>query len=164
MTGRFLAVGFASLALGLVVAGCGGSDSSSFSAESQSAIQKIQRICTETSAKVDDAQGDFPVSDFDPNDPDPADLPAVGNYFAVAHPYWDDALARARTVPVPDEIAAKVDALFAAVAKDLEIGKSQTVAARSSDVTAFEATLSEVDASQAAVKEAADELGLSCEY
>ena len=109
-------------------------------------------------------QGDFPVSDFDPKDPDPADLPAVGNYFAVAHPYWDDALAQARDIEVPNEIAAKVDALLTAVANDLAVARSQTVAARASDVAAFKATLPKVDASQAAVKEASEELGLSCEY
>ena len=162
MTVRFLAVGYASLALGL--AGCGGSDSPSFSAESQSAIQRIQKICTDTSAKIDDVQGDFPVSGFDPKDPDPAYLPAVGNYFAVAHPYWDDALAQARDIEVPNEIAAKVDALLTAVANDLAVARSQTVAARASDVAAFKATLPKVDASQAAVKEAGEELGLSCEY
>jgi hypothetical protein len=164
VTIRLLVVGFASLTLGLVASGCGGSEAPSFSAESQSAIQKIQEICTDTSAKVDDVQGEFPVGGFDPNDPNPADLPAVGDYFAIAHPYWDEALAQAQQIQVPDEIEPKVDALFAAVAKDLAIAKSQTVAARASDVPAFKATLLKVDASRTAVKDASDELGITCQY
>ena len=54
--------------------------------------------------------------------------------------------------------------LFAAVATDLAIWKAQTVAARASDVPAFKATLPKVDEPQAAVKDAADELGITCEY
>jgi hypothetical protein len=161
---RFLAVGFTSLALGLAAAGCGGKDSPSVGAESQSAIDKIQKICTDTSAKVGGVQGAFPVSGFDPNNPDPDDLPAVGEHFSVAHPYWDDALARARAVHVPDEIRPKVDVLLAAVAKDVAIAKAQSVAAKASDVPAFKATLPKGDVPQAAVKKAADELGISCEY
>jgi hypothetical protein len=94
-------------------ADCGRGDSPSYGAEPQSAIERIQTICMETAAKVDRRPGDFPVTGFDPNDPQPADLPAVGNDFAVAHLHWDDALARARKVEVPGEIAATVAALFA---------------------------------------------------
>ena len=75
-----------------VAAGCSGGDSPELSAESQAAVDRIQSICDDAAAKVDASRGEFPVADFDPKNPNPADLPAVGSYFAVGHTIWDEAL------------------------------------------------------------------------
>ena len=151
-------------ALAVAAAGCGGGDSPTLSAESQAVVDEIENICNDASAKVDAARGEFPIADFDPKNPNPADLPAVGNYFAVGHPIWDEALQEARGLTVPAEIQAQVDTLLTAVERELANAKAQAKAAQESDVAGFTATLEEASSSSDAVTEAADELGVSCEY
>jgi hypothetical protein len=145
-----------------VAAGCGGGDSSGLSAESQAAVDQIQSICDDAAAKVDASRGEFPVADFDPENPNPADLPAVGRYFAVGHPIWEEALEETRAVTVPTEIQGQVDTLLSAVERNLANAEAQAKAAQASDVAGFTATLEEAGSSGDAVKEAADTLGLDC--
>jgi hypothetical protein len=147
-----------------VAAGCGGGDSEEWSAESQAAVYQIQGICDDAAAKVDASRGEFPVADFDPENPNPADLPAVGSYFAVGHPIWDEALEQTRAVPVPAEIQGEVDTLLSAVERNLANAKAQAKAARASDVAGFTATLEEAGSLGDAVREATETLGLDCDY
>ena len=167
MIARNLALASGIALLALTVSSCGGSDSSSsssLSAESEAAIEQIETICDDAASEAREARGDFPVADFDPEHPDPAGLPAVGNYFSIGHAIWDKALVDARAVTVHAEIQPQVDALLSAVESDLALAKSQAAAAKASDVDGFVATLPKVDESAAVVDEAADELGADCAY
>lgn len=164
MTARFTLVAFSVLVLVAAGAGCGGDDSSGLSAESEEAIAQIETICNDADAATRSRRGEFPVADFDPVHPNPADLPAVGNYFAIGHEIWGEALVEARAVSVPAEIRSKVDTLLDAVESDLANAKAQAKAARESDVAAFTATLDDADRLSADVKDAADELGADCNY
>lgn len=164
MTARFILVAFSILVLVAAGAGCGGDDSSGLSSESEAAIAQIETICNDAAAEISSKRGDFPVADFDPTNPDPADLPAVGNYFAIGHVVSDAALVKARAVDVPAEIQGKVDTLLNAVESDLANAKAQAKAARESDVAAFTATLDDADRLSADVKDASDALGVDCNY
>jgi len=147
----------------LVAASCGGRDSAA-SAESEAAVAEIERICNDAADEAMETQGDFPVGDFDPESPSPADLPAVGEYFSTGHAIWDEALVEARAVTVPSDLQTAVDDLLDAVESDLAAAKLQAAAARESDAAAFTATLDEVEALRARVEEAADTLGADCPY
>jgi hypothetical protein len=88
----------------------------------------------------------------------------VGDYFSTVHPIWDDAFEEARGLTVSSEIATQVNALLDAVESDLALAKQQAQAAKEADVAGFAATLDDVNASRTGVDEAADELGVSCDY
>ena len=149
----------------LTVASCGGSDSSSSaSSDSEAALAQIESICDKAASDARKAQGEFPLADFDPKNPSPADLPTVGNYFSIGHAIWDKALVDARAVSVPEDVQPQVEGLLSAVESDLALAKAQAKAAKASDVAGFVATLPKVDESNAAVKAAADELGVRCAY
>lgn len=64
----------------LALSACGGSNESADTSDAVTA--EIEAICAERALSFAD-RGDFPVADFDPEHPDPADLPAVGDYFAA---------------------------------------------------------------------------------
>jgi hypothetical protein len=40
------------------------------------AVDQIESICSDAAAKVDASRGEFPVADFDPENPNPAELAA----------------------------------------------------------------------------------------
>jgi len=61
---------------------CGGNDSDESVHGSAAAIDPVHEICTDLREAIDE-RGDFPVDDFDPENPAPQDLPAVGEYFAA---------------------------------------------------------------------------------
>ena len=155
---RALSVAVASLCLALGASACGGDDSSDSSDASAAVVAQIDAICADWKDTLDE-RGDFPVKDFDPESPAPEDLPAVGNYFASGEAAADGAIAEIRGLSPPADIAAEVDALVAALERQLKSAKAQAVAARASDVAAFTATLQDASSSQVAVQQAADDLG-----
>lgn len=148
--------------LAAIVVGCGGSDSTTLSPESKAVVTQIENICADTQAKIDSVRGDLPVKDFDPQNPDPADLPAVGNYFAAGHPITEDAIAQARALQVPDEISQEVDTLLTAAGREIDNAKKQAAAAKAADVPGFTATLEEAQVSSDALQAAAKALGVNC--
>lgn len=81
---RTRGLGFIVVAILLAIAAsaCGGNDSDESGHGSAAAIDPVQEICTDLREAIDE-RGDFPVDDFDPENPAPQDLPAVGEYFAA---------------------------------------------------------------------------------
>lgn len=143
--------------LTLGASACGGDGSESVDA-SAALIGQIDGICDDWRERVDE-RGPFPVESFDPEDPSPGDLPAVGDYFAAGHPAAEETIAELRHLSPPSSLAADVETLVSAVERQLENGKTQASAARIGDVAAFTATLEEAVSSQEDLEEAADELG-----
>jgi hypothetical protein len=88
----------------------------------------------------------------------------VGNYFSTGHAVWDETFEEARGLSVPSEIEAQVDALLDAVESDLALAKQRAQAAKDADVAGFTATFDDVEASRTVIDEAADELGVSCDF
>ena len=125
--------------LTLGASACGGGDSESVDS-SAALIGQIDGICDNWRQTVDE-RGPFPVESFDPEDPSPGDLPAVGNYFATGHPAAEETIAELRHLSPPSSLAADVDALVSAVERQLESGKTQAASL------------------QEDLEEAADELG-----
>ena len=143
---------------------CGGDDSSELDTDSTAAVAQINSTCDDWRAALD-ARGDFPVDDFDPDNPSPEDLPAVGDYFASGFDANEKAISAIGNLSVPSEIQEQVDALVDALENELESAREQASAAKASDVEAFKATLETAAASQEAVEDAADELGgSSCAF
>jgi hypothetical protein len=105
------------------------------------------------------------VDNFDPENPSPDDLPAVGDYFAAGIEANEEAIATIDGLVVPSEIEPQVDALVEALQAELAGLKTQTAAAQAGDVEAFKATLEPAASGQENVEAAADELGAtSCSF
>ena len=148
--------------MAVAVSACGGGDDSSDAAAAT--VDQVEGICADWKATVDE-RGDFPVDDFDPENPSPDDLPAVGAYFASGESAAEQAIAELRALSPPAEVQADVDALVSALEQQLENAKTQASAAQAGDVAAFTATLDEASAAIEAVEEAADEVGTpSCSF
>jgi len=152
----FAVVAAASLTVG--ASACGGDDSEGSSDASAAVIEQIEGICSDWKNTLDE-RGDFPVEGFDPEDPSPTDLPAVGNYFASGNRATEEAIAKLRELSPPADIDDEVESLVAALEAELESAQVQTSGAQAGDVEAFIATLDDAASSQEAVEEAADELG-----
>ncbi len=142
----------------LAASACGGSGGPELSAESAAAVELIDAACAQWNDTVD-ARGEFPVPDFDAENPSAEDLPAVGDYFAQGHRARDEMIQAIATLTVPDEIKARFDTLVAALQRGQANAKKQAAAAQAGDVDGFTATLDEADASQQAIEAAAGELG-----
>ena len=136
----------------------GGDDNDESGGPSAAVIEQIDGICADWKDALDE-RGDFPVDDFDPENPSPDDLPAVGEYFASGESAAEEAIAELRRLSPPADVEADVDALVTALEQQLESAKVQAAAARASDAAAFTATLPSASSSQEAVQEAADDLG-----
>ena len=144
---------------------CGGDDSDESTDASAAVVEQIEGICTAWKETLDE-RGDFPVDDFDPENPSPTELRAVGAYFASGHPATDEMIAELRELSPPAEFGDQVESLVSALEAELESAQEQTRAAQAGDVEAFVATLDDAASSQEVVEDAADELsgGESCAF
>jgi hypothetical protein len=151
-------------ALLATLAACSGDDDDASSTTSASsarsdAAEQIVAVCED----LDDAlaaRGPFPVEGFDPDAPDPAQLPAVADYFEGAVPLAEDALERIRSVPVPTVQQADLDTFVAALEEELTNTRAQIDAARAQDVAAFTATLPRTEEIVGRQLDAAEALGV----
>ena len=144
---------------------CGGDDSDGSTDASAGVIEQIEGICAVWKDTLDE-RGDFPVADFDPENPSPTDLQAVGAYFASGHPATEAMIAELRELSPPADIENEVESLVSALEAELESAQKQTRAAQAGDVEAFVATLDDAASSQEVVEETADELsgGEGCAF
>ena len=147
------------MCLALGVSACGGSDSGDTSDEAAAAVEQVDEMCADWREATDEARGEFPVEDFDPDSPSPQDLRAVGIYYAAGHALADELVADLAELDVPAEIQAELDALVAAFEQVVANSKAQASAAQAGDVAGFTATLDDASSSQEALQDAADELG-----
>ena len=160
---RPLTFPIAAVCLLLGVSACGGDDSDSGDA-SAAAVEQIDAICDDWRETLD-AREEFPVEDFDTENPAAEDLPTVGFYLASGQPAAEAALASIRNLPPSAEVQAEIDALVAALERELASLKAQTGFAQAGDVEQFVASLDEAVASQGAVEAASEELGAtSCAF
>jgi len=159
MRTRILSVtaGAVFLALGAIACG-GGNDSDGSSDASAAIIERIQGICSDWKTTFDE-RGGFPVEGFDPENPSPEELRAVGDYFASGQPAHEKAVADLRELSPPADIETKVESLVSALEAELASAKVQTRAAQAGEVEAFVATLDDAASAQKVVEKAADELG-----
>ena len=150
-----------SVAAAVVVAGvsaCGGSDESADSA-SEAVTTQVQEICDGLALSFAD-RGEFPVEDFDPEDPDARDLPGVGDYFAAGLDELPRAVAELETISATGELREQLDTLMEAWGAEGANARVQVDAALAADVDAFVATLDTAAASKEASTEAASALGV----
>ena len=160
---RLLTFPVAALCLLLGVSGCGGDDSDP-SEVSAAAVEQIDAICDEWRETLD-AREAFPVEDFDTENRAAEDLPRVGGYLASGQSAAEEALESIRTLPPSAEVQPEIDALVAALERELASLKAQTSFAQAGDVEQFVASLDEAVASQGAVEAASEELGgTSCAF
>jgi hypothetical protein len=140
---------------------CGGGSDESADSDSDAVRVQVEEICADRALSFAD-RGEFPVADFEPENPDPADLPAVGEYFAQGlEGTQPEALAALKKISAVGEQREPLDALIDAWETEYESAKTQVDAALASDVDGFVATLDDAAASNAAVADAASALGVS---
>jgi hypothetical protein len=118
------------LAFGL--GGCGGSDDSS-EATSPSVTAQVEEICAKRGLSTENG-AEFPVQDFDPGSPRPADLPAVGEYFAAGLNEQPAAIAALEDLDATGDEGERVAALIRAFEAEYAGVKAQVEAALASDV------------------------------
>lgn len=154
-----LAITVMTVCVALGVTACGGSDEPADPATEALAAQ-VEEICTEWGLSFAD-RGEFPVDDFDPENPDPADLPAVGEYFAAGLEEQPQAIAALKELEATGEQREQLDALVAAWEREYAGAKVQSDAAIAADVEGFVATLDDAAASNEAVDGASSALGVA---
>ena len=160
---RLLALAVAAVCLLLGVSACGGGDSDSSDA-SAAVAEQIDAICDDWREALD-AREEFPVEDFDTENPAAVDLPPVGDYLASGQSAAEDALESIRNLSASADVQAEVDALVSALERELESLKAQTGFAQAGDVEQFVASLDEAVASQGTVEAASEEIGAtSCAF
>ncbi len=158
---KSLVVATLAASLALAAGACGGAeDEPELSAESAAAVEQIEAFCDEWNASLDE-RGEFPLTEFDAENPSVDELPTVGDYFAAGQPARDEMIASIAAVSVPSEIQAEKDTLVEALERGQANARKQAAAAQAADVDGFTATLDEADASQQAIDEAAEALGAS---
>ena len=96
---------------------CDGDDSDSSDA-SATAVEQIDGICDDWRETLDTRE-EFPVEDFDTQNPAAEDLPRVGDYLASGQPAAEAALESIRNLPPSAEVQAEIDALVAALEREL---------------------------------------------
>jgi hypothetical protein len=160
MTGRLVVAAVAATMLLLAAVSCGGSDDAA-EASDEAVRAQVEEVCADRSSSFAD-RGEFPVEDFDPENPDPADLPAVGEYFAVGLEGSEpDALVALRGISATGQQREQLDALITAWEIEYENARAQVDAALASDVDGFVATLAAAAASKEDARNAASALGVS---
>jgi hypothetical protein len=105
-------------------------------------------------------RGEFPVNNFDLENPEPADLPAVGDYFAAGLTEQQQAIAELKALTATGAQREHLDALIDAWEAEYAGAQAQIKAARAADVEGFVATLDDAAATNAAVADATDALGV----
>ena len=100
---RLLAFPVAAVCLLLGVSACGGNDSDSSDA-SAAVVEQIDAICDDWREALD-AREEFPVEDFDTENPAAVDLPPVGDYLASGQSAAEDALESIRNLSAAAEVA-----------------------------------------------------------
>lgn len=153
-----LGIGVIAACVALGVGACGSSDESADSG-AEALRAQVEEICAEWGLSFAD-RGEFPVDDFDPENPDPADLPAVGEYFAAGLEEQPQAIAALRDLSATGEQREQLDALIEAWEAEYSGVKAQVDAALAADVEGFVATLDDAAASNDAVNGAANALGV----
>ena len=114
---RLLAFPVAAVCLLFGVSACGGNDSDSSDA-SAAVVEQIDAICDDWREALD-AREEFPVEDFDTENPAAVDLPPVGDYLASGQSAAEDALESIRNLSAAAEVQAEVDALVSALERQL---------------------------------------------
>lgn len=142
----------------VVAIACGDDDSPTQTDESAATIAQFEAICSEWQAQLA-ARGEFPVQDFDPENPTAEQLQVVGRWFESGQPAAAEAIASMRALSLPSEIVSESETLISALEVQLEGARTQSTAAVAGDIEAFKASLPEADIYLAAVKEAAEDLG-----
>ena len=103
---------------------CGGDDSDSSDA-SAAAAEQINAICDDRRETLD-AREEFPVEDFDTENPAAAGLLPVGDYLASGQSAAEDALESIRNLSASADAQAEIDALVSALERELKSLKAQT--------------------------------------
>jgi len=143
--------------LSLVASACGGSDSEPLD-ETSIVIGQVEDICDDWRSTLDE-RGDFPVDEFDAENPLPEDLRLVGDYFVSGEPAADEAIAALRHLSPPYSLAAALETFVSALESRLESAKLQARAAQAGDVSAFTATLPEASTAGVEGERTAQDLG-----
>jgi hypothetical protein len=146
------------LLLAVCLAGCGDDDSPPAATAPDSITDEVNAACREQRAAYSEGP-DFPVEGFDPQRPNPEQLPEVGAYFEGNNDVYEQFLSRLDGIEPPVEERDAFDAFVEANREDFRIVREQQEAARAQDVDGFVATLPKVVAQQDLLNDTARALG-----
>lgn len=154
---RAVVIGLGSTAAAVSMTACSSSNHHSTAADA-SFVSKANAICA--AAVAQHAGHELPVAHFDPLHPDPADLPAIGRYFARYGAARDTA-ARLDALAAPADQQAAWAKLRGLIDRAAANATTQIAAAERSDVAAFEQTVSTARSLADQIDPVGQELGFS---
>lgn len=143
-----------------VVTGCGSGSSSgdTASAAEHAFFRSVDAVCAKAVAAH--AGHEFPVQGFDPESPDPSQLPAVGDYFAQ-YGGLPTTTAGLHALHPPAKDLAAWQAVLADADQMTANSERQVRAARTQDATAFVTTVHTANDLIDRINADADRLGIS---
>jgi hypothetical protein len=149
------------IAVAGVAGGCGSGDGEATSPAAtvpNSITDEVNAACRAQLTAYDE-RPNFPVEGFDPENPDPAQLPDVAAYFEANNFVYEEFLARLEAIDPPPEQREALAAYVDASREDFRIAREQQAAAVAKDVDGFVATLDDVIAQSEKLNDAARALG-----
>lgn len=150
----------AALLTSITFAACSGStdEATPTTTVARSVIPEVEAAC-KAQATAFDQREPFPLEDFDPEHPNPEQLPVVGAFFTSSNHIGDSFIETLVKLSPPTAEKAKLGALISASKAQRQMSRTQEAAAARKDVEAFVATLPKVDALQQDLNAAAKALG-----
>lgn len=121
-----------------MVAGCGSDHEPAAGGKHGAFLRSVDAVCAKAVAAH--TNHDFPVQDFDPESPDPSQLPAVGDYFA-RYGGLPATSAALHALHPPAEEATAWQALLADADRMTSNSERQIRAARTRDSATFVTTV-----------------------
>jgi hypothetical protein len=144
----------------LLLAGCGGNSDKQSTGVGDEFATKALAACQ---AALDDKQGwqPFPVSDFDPSEPDPSKFPDVSAWLSKeVAPTFHMWLSSLQALGVPPSGQDDWDAMLAVVKKIDQLNSDQIAAANARDSAAFASATSALGSAQDDLVAASEKAGV----
>jgi len=143
----------------VVLGGCGGKSGETAGVGDEFATKAIA-IC-ETALKKKQHWQPFPVSDFDPSDPDPARFPEVSNWLtSQVAPTFRSWLSGLQALGTPPSAQEDWTAMLSVIEKIGDLNEDQIAAAGNHDVAGFTAATAELRSTQDALVAASEKAGV----
>lgn len=154
--------GLTATCFGLVLlAGCGGTSDKAATGVGDVFASKAVAVCAKALKDKHNWQP-FPVTDFDPADPDASKFPEVSTWLAEqVAPTFHMWLSGLQALGAPPTARADWDAVLAAVTKIDRLNSDQITAANEHDARAFAAANSALDSTQDELVAASEKAGVA---
>ncbi len=149
------------LVVAIVLAGCGGTSKEQNAGVGDAFATKALAVCQAALKQKQDWQP-FPVSDFDPSDPDPSKFPEVSSWLTKeVAPTFRSWLTGLQALGTPPSAQEDWTAMLVAVKKIDELNGDQITAAKNHDAAAFAAATAALGSTQDELVAASEKAGVA---